>query len=76
MGTRDSERSEGSGLGLIDFTLDCLPEVAGWDAQKALDKADDIYDTVLKVFDIAEKMNIPKYEAADRLAEQRLAAAK
>ena len=51
-------------------------EVAGWDAQKALDKADDIYDTVLKVFDIAEKMNIPKYEAADRLAEQRLAAAK
>ncbi|HJQ11756.1 MAG TPA: Glu/Leu/Phe/Val dehydrogenase [Gemmatimonadaceae bacterium] len=51
-------------------------EVAGWDAQKALDKADDIYDTVLKVFDIAEKMNIPKYEAADRLAEQRLAEAK
>src|SRR2546423_2589109 len=51
-------------------------EVAGWDAQKALDKADDIYDTILKVFDIAEKMNIPKYEAADRLAEQRLAAAK
>jgi leucine dehydrogenase len=51
-------------------------EVAGWDAQKALDKADDIYDTVLKVFELAEKMNIPKYEAADRLAEQRLAAAK
>ena len=51
-------------------------EVAGWDAQKALDKADDIYDTVLKVFDIAERMNIPKYEAADRLAEQRLAEAK
>src|SRR5204862_462633 len=42
-------------------------EVAGWDAQKALDKADDIYDAVLKVFDIAEQMNIPKYEAADRL---------
>ena len=51
-------------------------EVAGWDAQKALDKADDIYDTVLKVFELAEKMNIPKYEAADRLAEQRLAEAK
>ena len=51
-------------------------EVAGWDAQRALDKADDIYDTVLKVFDIAEQMNIPKYEAADRLAERRLAEAK
>ena len=48
-------------------------EVAGWDAQHALDKADDIYDTILKVFDIAEANRIPTYEAADRLAEQRLA---
>ena len=51
-------------------------EVAGWDAQRALDKADDIYDTILKVFDIAEAKNIPTYEAADRLAELRLAEAK
>jgi leucine dehydrogenase len=50
-------------------------EVAGWDAQRALDKADDIYDTVLKVFEIAEVNSIPTYEAADRLAEQRLAGA-
>ncbi len=48
-------------------------EVEGWDAQRALDKADDIYDTVLRVFDIAESDKIPTYEAADRLAEQRLA---
>lgn len=51
-------------------------EVVGWDAQRALDKADDIYDTILKVFDIAESKTIPTYEAADRLAEQRLAEAK
>ncbi|HET9636853.1 MAG TPA: Glu/Leu/Phe/Val dehydrogenase [Gemmatimonadaceae bacterium] len=51
-------------------------EVAGWDAQKALDKADDIYDTILKVFELAEQMDIPKYEAADLLAERRLAEAK
>jgi leucine dehydrogenase len=51
-------------------------EVAGWDAQRALDKADDIYDTILKVFDIAEAKKIPTYEAADRLAELRLAEAK
>jgi leucine dehydrogenase len=51
-------------------------EVAGWDAQRALDKADDIYDTILKVFDIAEAKHIPSYEAADRLAELRLAEAK
>jgi leucine dehydrogenase len=50
-------------------------EVAGWDAQRALDKADDIYDTILKVFEIADEKHIPTHEAADRLAEQRLAAA-
>jgi len=49
-------------------------EVEGWDAQRALDKADDIYDTILKVFDIAEAQHIPTYVAADRLAEQRLEA--
>lgn len=51
-------------------------EVEGWDAQRALDKADDIYDTVLRVFEIAEAYKIPTYEAADRVAEQRLAAAR
>jgi leucine dehydrogenase len=51
-------------------------EVVGWDAQRALDKADDIYDTILKVFDIAEAKRIPTYEAADRLAELRLEEAK
>ena len=50
-------------------------EVSGWDAQRALDKADDIYDTILKVFDLAKDAGIPTYLAADRLAEQRLAAA-
>jgi leucine dehydrogenase len=47
-------------------------EVVGWDEQRALDKAEDIYDTILKVFDIAEAKRIPTYEAADRLAELRL----
>jgi leucine dehydrogenase len=51
-------------------------EVVGWDAQRALDKADDIYDTILRVFDIAEAKRIPTYEAADRLAELRLEEAK
>ncbi|MDQ3673531.1 MAG: NAD-binding protein [Gemmatimonadota bacterium] len=51
-------------------------EVEGWDAQRALDKADDIYDTILRVFEIAEAYKIPTYEAADRVAEQRLASAR
>src|SRR5438477_7275229 len=40
-------------------------EVAGWDAQRALDKADDIYDTMLKVLEIAKSEGIPTYKAAD-----------
>ncbi|HEY8166837.1 MAG TPA: Glu/Leu/Phe/Val dehydrogenase [Gemmatimonadaceae bacterium] len=47
-------------------------EVAGWDAKRALRKADDIYDTVLRVYEIARTERIPTYEAADRLAEERL----
>jgi leucine dehydrogenase len=56
--------------------INVFGEVAGWDAQRAHEKADEIYDTILKVFDIAESKHIPTYEAADRLAEQRLAEAK
>ncbi|HEY6088770.1 MAG TPA: amino acid dehydrogenase, partial [Gemmatimonadaceae bacterium] len=56
--------------------INVFGEVAGWDAQRARDKADDIYETVLRVFEIADAQHIPTYEAADRLAEQRLAAAK
>lgn len=49
-------------------------EVAGWDTAHALNKADEIYDTVLGVFEIAKADHIPSYEAADRLAERRLRA--
>jgi len=47
-------------------------EVAGWDSERALRKADDIYDTVLRVYEIARTEGIPTYLAADRLAEERL----
>lgn len=53
--------------------INVFGEVAGWDSERALRKADEIYDTVLSVFDIARTKGIPSYEAADRLAEQRLA---
>jgi leucine dehydrogenase len=49
-------------------------ELAGWTSARALRKADEIYDTVLKVFSIAAADKIPTYEAADRLAEQRIRA--
>ncbi len=48
-------------------------ELHGWDAERALRKADQIYDTVLNVFAIAKEEGVPTYVAADRLAERRLA---
>lgn len=47
-------------------------EIAGWDAERALKKSDEIYDTMLGVFEIAKAEGIPSYQAADRLAERRL----
>jgi len=56
--------------------INVFGEVAGWDAERALRKADEIYDTILSVFEIARTDRIPSYEAADRLAERRLASVK
>ena len=52
--------------------INVYSELAGWDAQRSLRKADEIYHTVLGVFDIAKREGIPTYRAADRLAELRL----
>lgn len=49
-------------------------ELAGWSRERALRKADEIYETVLGVYGIAKEQGIHTYEAADRLAERRLAA--
>jgi leucine dehydrogenase len=49
-------------------------ELAGWTSARSFRKADEIYDTILKVFAIAKAEKIPTYLAADRLAEQRIKA--
>jgi len=54
--------------------INVYSELAGWDAQRSLRKADEIYDTILGVFEIAKQDGIPSYQAADRLAERRLQA--
>jgi len=46
-------------------------EILGWDVPKTLAKTDAIYDTLLKIFSLAEQEKIPTYQAADRLAEER-----
>ncbi|HYC52725.1 MAG TPA: Glu/Leu/Phe/Val dehydrogenase dimerization domain-containing protein [Gemmatimonadaceae bacterium] len=52
--------------------INVYSELAGWTSARAFRKADEIYDTVLKVFSIAKQDKVPTYQAADRLAEQRI----
>ncbi len=53
--------------------INVYSELAGWDAQRSLRKADEIYDTILKVFAIAKQDGVPTFVAADRLGERRMA---
>ncbi|HEX9282812.1 MAG TPA: Glu/Leu/Phe/Val dehydrogenase [Gemmatimonadales bacterium] len=59
-----------NGGGLINVNA----ELHGWAPERARSKAGEIYDTILRVFEIAREEGIPSYKAAARLAEQRIAA--
>ena len=54
--------------------INVYSELAGWSSARAFRKADEIYDTILRVFEISKRDSVPTYEAADRLAEQRIRA--
>jgi leucine dehydrogenase len=54
--------------------INVYSELAGWTRERSLRKADEIYDTLLGVFELAREQSIPTYVAADRLAERRLKA--
>jgi leucine dehydrogenase len=54
--------------------INVYSELAGWSRERSLRKADEIFHTVLNVFEIATQDGIPTYKAADRLAERRIAA--
>jgi leucine dehydrogenase len=49
-------------------------ELHHWPVERAQKKAGEIYDTLLRIFEIAKQERIPTYRAADRLAEQRITA--
>jgi leucine dehydrogenase len=49
-------------------------ELHRWPAERSLRKAGEIFETLLRIFEIARTEQIPTYRAADRLAEQRIAA--
>ncbi|MGI8618348.1 MAG: Leu/Phe/Val dehydrogenase [Gemmatimonadaceae bacterium] len=52
--------------------INVYSELAGWDLDRSFKKADEIFDTVLGVFELAKSEGIPTYQAADRVAERRL----
>jgi leucine dehydrogenase len=54
--------------------INVYSELAGWTSARSFRKADEIYETVRRVFEIARDEKIPTYLAADRLAEQRIQA--
>ena len=53
--------------------INVYSELAGWSRERSLRKADEIYHTTLGMFQIAREHGLPAFEAAERLAEQRIA---
>jgi len=49
-------------------------ELEGYSQERALKQAEGIYDTLLTIYAIAKRDNVPTYEASNRLAEQRIKA--
>ncbi len=52
--------------------INVADELEGYNRERALKKVETIYDNILKVFDISARDNIPSYQAADRMAEERI----
>jgi leucine dehydrogenase len=49
-------------------------ELQGYNKERATRMVNGIYDNIGEIFRLAEREKIPTYKAADRLAEQRIAA--
>lgn len=61
-----------NGGGLINV----YGELKGWSLEQGKEKASHIYDTLLRIFQLAKSEGIPTGIAADRVAEERILAAK
>ncbi len=53
--------------------INVYSEIASWTRERALRKADEIFHATLGMFEIARDQGLPAYEAAERLAERRIA---
>jgi leucine dehydrogenase len=54
--------------------INCFSEVEGLSSRWALGKADDIYNTVSEIIKRAAKENVPAYQIANKMAEERIEA--
>jgi leucine dehydrogenase len=54
--------------GIISFGMECLK----WEREFMLQRVDAIYETLLNIFEIAEREGVTTNVAADRLAEERI----
>ena len=52
--------------------INCYREVAGLDENWSIAKTEDIYNTTLNIFKVSTEKNIPTFEAANILAEERI----
>ena len=58
----------------VGGVLNGCRELFGWTQAQALSKIDDIYDTILSIYQSAQAQSIATNKAADGLAEERLRA--
>lgn len=54
--------------------INVYEELRGYNKDRAMSKASDIYDAVKRVIEISKRDNIPTLAAAERMAEERIAA--
>lgn len=52
--------------------INVFEEIKGYNKDRAMTKASNIYNACKKVFDISKKENIPTYKAAEKMAENRI----
>ncbi len=52
--------------------INVADELYGYNSERAMKKVNTVYDNIAKVIEIAKRDGIPTYQAADRLAEERI----
>lgn len=52
--------------------INVYSELNGYNRERALSQAENIYNTTLKIFEISKDKKIPTYQAANQLAEKRV----